>query len=158
MKRNCIRGPGYQNEESLLDKLADRFKTIPLSWQRLLESHGILSFAALEPIRGNRRMIAADLMILNKTFSDFETEISVNKIGHRLANICVTVTKANPEKSPVRVSLMSDEREVASYPMRTGNAHFESIPFGHYALTFTRNGVLIGRYPFQIKETGNGSQ
>ena len=151
MKKNCIRRLGHLNGGGLLDELTDILDTIYLSWQHSLGYDGILGFAALEPIRGNRTMIAKDLMILNKAFPDFETEISVTNIGHQLANICVTVTKTNPKKSPVRVSLMSDERELASYPMPTGDAHFESIPFGQYALKFTRNGVMIGRYSFHIK-------
>ena len=158
MKRNCIRELGLLDGGGLLDKLTGRFNTISLTWQRFLEHHGILGFAALGPIRGNRTMIAKDLIILNKTFSDFETEISITKIGHQLTNICVTVTQANHKKFPARVSLISDERELASYPMPTGDAHFESIPFGQYALKFINNGVLIGRYSFQIKETDNGSQ
>ena len=146
------------DEGNLLDKLTGRVKALSLQWQRFLEQNSKLSFAALAPIRGNKTQVADDLVIVQKTFSDLETEISVEKVDHQLANVTVAIRKANPEKVPVRVSLMAEDRELASYLMDKGDAHFESVTFGHYALMFTHNSTLIGHYSFQIKETGNGSQ
>lgn len=122
------------------------------------EQDSQLGVAALAPIRGNKTLVADDLVLLRKTFPDLETEISIEKVDRLLANVSVTIRKANPEKAPIRVSLMADDREVASYLVDKGEAHFESVTFGHYALAFTTNGTLIGRYLFQIKETGNGSR
>ncbi len=158
LTKRVIGGLDRLDEGSLLDKLAGRARALSLQWQRFLEQNGKLGFAALAPIRGNKTLVADDLVLLQKTFSDLETEISVEKIDHQLANVSVAIRKANPEKTPVRVSLMADDREVASYLMDKGDAHFESVTFGHYALMFTHNSTLIGRYSFQIKETGNGSQ
>ena len=144
---------------NLLDKLTGRVKALSLQWQRFLEQNNSrLSFAALAPIRGNKTQVADDLVLVQKAFADLEAEISVEKVDHRLANVGVAILKANPEKAPVRVSLMDEDREVASYLMDQGDAHFEAVAFGHYALMFTRNSTLIGHYSFQIKETGNGRQ
>lgn len=156
--KRVLGGLDRLDEGSLLDKLKGRVKALSLQWQRFLEQNSKLSFAALAPIRGNKTLVADDLVLLHKTFSDLETEISVEKVDRQLANVSVAIRKANPEKAPIRVSLMSEDREVASYLMDTGDAHFESVTFGHYALMFTHNSTLIGHYSFQIKETGNGSQ
>jgi len=146
------------DEGNLIDKLAGHIKALSLQWRRFFELNGIMGFAALEPIRGNKTKVADDMVLLNKTFSDLETEIAIEKIEHRLANVSVTIDNADTYKTPVRVSLMSDDRELASYLINMGDAYFESVPFGHYTLNFTRSGVLIGQYSFQIKETGNGTQ
>ncbi len=145
-------------EGSLLDKLAGSIKALRLQCRRFIEQKGIVGFAALEPIRGDKTMVADDLVLLHKTFSDLESEIAIEKIDHQMANVGVAINKASDDQPPVRVSLLADDREVASYLMRSGDAYFESVPFGHYTLMFTRNGALIGQYAFQIKETGNGSQ
>jgi hypothetical protein len=146
------------DQGSLLDRLVARARALCLQWQHFLELNGKLGFATLAPIRGNKALVADDLVLLNKTFSDLETEISVEKIDRRLANVSVAVRKANPEKAPVRVSLMTGDREIASYLVDTGEAYFESVAFGHYTLVFTHNGSSIGRYSFNIKETGNVSR
>ena len=156
--KRVLAGLDRLDEGSLLDKLTGRVKALSLQWRRFLEQNSKLSFAALTPIRGNKTLVADDLVLLHKTFSDLETEISIEKVDHQLANVSVAIHKANPEKVPVRVSLMAEDREVASYLMDTGYAHFESVTFGHYALMFAHNSTLIGHYSFQIKETGNGSQ
>ena len=146
------------DDGSLLDRLAGRIRALYMQWQRFIEQNGRMGFATLAPIRGNKTLVADDLVILQKTFSDLETEISIEKVERQLTNVSVAIRKANPEKTPIRVSLVAEDREVASYLMDKGDAHFESVTFGHYSLVFTHNSTLIGRYSFRIKETGNGSQ
>ena len=141
-----------------LEKRTGRNHTLSFMWQRLKGNRWLWGLSAYGPTRSNKTMIADDLMVLNKRVANFGTEISVTKIGHRLANIEVAVLNPKPEIFPLRVGLVTDEREVASCPVVKGGACFESIPFGHYILTFTRRRALVGRYSFQIKETDNGSQ
>jgi len=59
-------------------------------------------------------------------------------------------------ETPIRVTLLKDNREVSSYLTNGTNAVFEDMPFDHYQLLFTRNGVKIGEYLFEIKESRNG--
>ena len=158
LSKRVIAGISYLDKGSPLDRLAGRTRAIFLQWQRFLEQNGGLGFTPLAPIRGNKTQLADDLVLLQKTFSDLETEISIEKVDRQLANVTVTIQKANPDKSPVRVGLMAEDREVASYLMDKDAAQFESVKFGHYALVFTFNSTLIGRYFFQIKESGNVSQ
>ncbi len=158
LTNQVIGGLDRLDDGSLVDWLAGHAIAVFFQGQRFLEQNGKMGFTTLAPIRGNKTQVADDLVLLQKTFSDLETEISVEKIEHQLANVSVYIRKANPEKTPIRVSLMSDDREVASYLADKGDAYFESVTFGHYALVFTHNGTLLGRYSFQIKETGNGSQ
>lgn len=158
LTKRTIGGLDRMAAGSPLDWLAGRARALSLQWRRFFERQGKLGFAALATIRGNKTLVADDLALVRKTFSDLETEISVEKIDHQVVTVSVAIRNANPEKTPVRVSLMSEEREVASYLIDKGGVHFESVTFGHYALMFTRNSSLIGRYFFQIKETDNGSQ
>jgi hypothetical protein len=142
---------------SLMDALSGRIRSLILKWKEYVNAKGMGGHAVLEPIRGSKTLVANDLVVLNKTFSDLETEISIEKIDPRLAIVSVTISKVNPEKTPVRVSLMTEQREVASYLVGSGDAYFERVPFGHYTLRFTSNGALIGQYAFQLKETDDDS-
>ena len=158
LTNQVIGGLDRLDDGSLVDWLAGRTRAVSLQMQGFLEHNGKMGFTTLAPIRGYKTLVADDLVLLQKTFSDLETEISVEKVDRQVANVSVFIRKANPEKVPVRVSLMAEDREVASYLADKGDAYFESVTFGHYALVFTHNGTLLGRYSFQIKETGNGSQ
>jgi hypothetical protein len=142
----------------LRDRLAGRIKAFKLQWSRYFKPTEPFSAMALEPIRGNKTRLAEDLVLLHKTFPDLETEITIEKIDPRTANLGVAVFMHESAKPPLRVSLLSKDREMASYLIDTGEALFESIPFGRYTLVFTRNGTTIGQYAFHIRETGNGSQ
>ena len=156
--KRVIDGLDGLNKGCLWDRLAGRARAMFLQWQRLVEQFGMMGSAALQPIRGDKTVVADDLVMLRKTFSGLETEISLEKIDCGLANVNVVIRNASPDRTPVRVSLVSDNRELASYLIGLGGAYFESVPFGHYTLCFSQNGHLIGQYGFQIKESGNGNQ
>ena len=58
----------------------------------------------------------------------------------------------------IRVTLKKGEREICSYLANEAYVLFEDIPFGHYNLTFGRDGVMLGRYYFEVKEAGHGGR
>ena len=109
----------------------------------------------LAPIRGSKRIISEDLILIRKSFDDFNAEIEIEKTGHDRARIDVMVTEKT-QNNPIRVTLLKNKREVSSYLTNGSNAVFEDIPFDHYLLLFTRNGAKIGEYLFEIKENRNG--
>ena len=156
--KRIIKRLDYVEKGNLIDEITIRIKSLSFQWQRFLAIKGLTGSPTLEPIRGNKTIISDDLVILNKSFSDLETEISIEKIDNKLANVSVSISKVNPEKIPIRVSLISEKREVASYLMGTGEETFESLQFGHYILSFSYNSVLIGKYSFHLRESGNGSK
>jgi len=111
----------------------------------------------LAPIRGSKRVVSEDLIHLKKTFKEIETEIEIERTGVSKAHIRVKSAGSNGCGEGIRVTLKRGEREISSYLMdSSGYVLFESIPFGHYSLTLTRDGVMLGNYPFEIKETHDG--
>ncbi len=107
----------------------------------------------LAPIRGSRRVVSEDLIHIRKTFKEIETEIEIEKTGERRAYIRVSLSPRVSKGKGVRATLIRGEREVSSLPLTENPAVFEEIPFGHYRLNFSRNGVNLGTYLFEIKES-----
>ena len=112
----------------------------------------------LAPVRGSKTVIAEDLILLRKSFSDLEAEIEIEKRDQDKASIRVMLLRDDIPAKPIRVTLFKNGREIASYPFNRSTAFFEDIPFGRYVLVFTRKGVKAGEYPFEIKETRHGRE
>jgi len=112
----------------------------------------------LAPVRGTKTVIAEDLILLRKSFSDLDAEIEIEKKGRNMAYIRVLLARDDTPEKPIRITLFKNGREVVSCPSTRSAALFEDIPFGHYELVFTRKGVKAGEYPFEIKETRHGRE
>ena len=110
----------------------------------------------LAPIRGSKKVISENLVHINKTFEEIGTEIEIEKTGSGKANIRVKFTESVPKNKGIRVTLNRGEREISSQPFNGDYVLFEEVPFGHYGLTFSRNGVMLGKYLFEIKESHHG--
>jgi hypothetical protein len=118
----------------------------PLPWRR----------TTLGPIRGSKTVVSDDLVHLKKTFKKIETEIEIEKTGNLTANIRIRLTQNSNHTNAVRATLKKGQREISSHPLTGAYALFEDTPFGHYELIFSSNGVLLGTYLFEIKESSNG--
>ena len=136
-------------------KVSRAFKQVLFKWPDLLTDFLPWQNIRLAPIRGSKRIISEDLILIRKSFDDFSAEIEIEKTGHDRARIDVVVTE-KIRNNPIRVTLLKDKREVSSYLANGSNAVFEDMPFDHYLLLFTRNGAKIGEYLFEIKESRNG--
>ena len=112
----------------------------------------------LAPVRGSKTVIADDLILLKKSFSDLEAEIEIEKKGQDKASIRVMLLRDDIPTKPIRVTLSKNGREVASYPFNKSKVFFEDMPFARYVLVFTRKGRKAGEYPFEIKETLHGGK
>lgn len=112
----------------------------------------------LEPIRGSRKAVSDDLFRIKKSFREFDTEIEIEKTGENTAHIRVRLFKHNGYSNRIRVTLKRGERELCSSLFSGGHVIFEDISFGPCKLIFDRDGVSLGAYLFDIKETRNGKK
>lgn len=132
-----------------LDRLSDKLSHVLMlkPWTGL----------QLEPIRGSKTRLAKDLIQLKKQFRDFDAEIEIEKIGEGKAHIRVNfLSGTGDEEKRVRVTLTRGRREVASHLLTRSRVLFENTPFGRYGLVFSRDGVELGEYHFEITENRHG--
>lgn len=128
------------------DKVADFFRFTPWgAWQ-------------LQPIRSARRKVDKNLIILQQTFRDIETEIEIERIGADQCHIRILFPEPSPIGTGVRVTLKRGDREIASYLAEKNRVVFEDIPFGRYGLTLAKEGTALGTFAFEITETGCGER
>lgn len=156
--RRAIEAVRGIKDNSLLDKVSIY---VSLFASKLSEtSTGLWPWKSpgLAPVRGTKTVIAEDLILLRKSFSDLDAEIEIEKKGRNMASIRVMLARDDTPEKPIRITLFKNGREVASCPSTRSAALFEDIPFGHYELVFTRKGVKAGEYPFEIKETRHGRE
>jgi len=110
----------------------------------------------LQAIRGPKRIRVKDFVRLRRTFEDIDAEIEIERTGENKAQIRVRVLEAEKLRHLVRVTLMQGGREVASSLAEQGSVLFEDTPFGHYSLTLTGDGLALGTFVFEIKESHRG--
>jgi len=110
----------------------------------------------LSPIRGSRKAVSDDLFRIKKSFREFDTEIEIEKAGENTAHIRVRLFERNGCGNGIRVTLKRGERELCSSLLSGGRVLFEEISFGPCKLIFERDGVRLGAYLFDMKETRNG--
>jgi hypothetical protein len=141
--------------DSLSEKLERAIKTLPNRISDFL-NHTTGAELQPQPIRGSKKILTKNLVLLEKTFKDMETEIEIEKMGENRAHIRVRPLLDDTTSQMIRVTLKKGDREIASHLVEEGQVLFEDIPFGHYSLTFARDGVTLGICQFEIKETNGG--
>jgi hypothetical protein len=141
--------------DSLSEKFERAIKTLPTRISNFL-NHKTWAKLQPQPIRSSKRIVAKDLVLLKKTFRDIETEIEIEKMGENRAHIRVRLLLADTTNQTIRVTLKKGDREIASHLAEGAHVLFEDIPFGHYSLTFARDGLTLGICQFEIKETNSG--
>ena len=112
----------------------------------------------LAPVRGSRKAVSDELFRIKKSFREFDTEIEIEKTGENTAHIRIRLFECNGSNSGIRVTLKRGEREFCSSLFSGGRVLFEDISFGPCKLIFDRDGVSLGAYFFDIKETRNGKK
>jgi len=117
-----------------------------------------LAQPGLAPIRGRNRAVSKDLFHIKKGFREFETDIEIEKTGENMAQLRIRLSGHKGHRDNIRVTLKTGERELCSSLPNKGQVLFEDITFGSYTLLFTKNGSSLGAYPFEIKESRNGSK
>ena len=143
-----------QVSEPLPEKIERTLKDLPTKISEFL-SFKTWGQLQPQPVRGFKRKVAKDLVLLKKTFEDVESEIEIEKVGENKALIRVRLLLADLTSQKIRVTLKKGDREIASHLAEEAYVLFEDIPFGHYSLTFARDGLTLGTYLFEIKETAH---
>lgn len=103
----------------------------------------------------------ADALVrFRRRFADLSVEIEVERIDEETAQIRVVPEATAPKQISTirarvnpRVTLTREGREIASLPLASDGILFEDIQFGRYRLVFSRDGVEIGAYPFEIRDS-----
>jgi hypothetical protein len=140
--------------DSLSEKFERAIKDLPTRISDFL-NHKTWAESQPQPVRGFKRKMAKDLVLLKKTFEDVESEIEIEKVGENKALIRVRLLLADLTSQKIRVTLKKGDREIASHLAEEAYVLFEDIPFGHYSLAFARDGLTLGTYLFEIKETAH---
>lgn len=140
--------------DSLSEKFERAIKDLPTRISDFL-NHKTWAELQPQPVRGFKRKVAKDLVLLKKTFEDVESEIEIEKVGENKALIRVRLLLADLTSQKIRVTLKKGDREIASHLAEEAYVLFEDIPFGHYSLIFARDGLTLGTYLFEIKETAH---
>jgi len=109
-----------------------------------------------QPVRGSKRRLDKNLIVIKKTFNGFDVQLEIERIGSDKCNIRVVLPGLRPVGIGMRITLRQGNREVASQPMEYAFIIFEDILFGRYRLIFDQRGVLVGTYELEITETGCG--
>ena len=105
-------------------------------------------------VRSSQGVEVNDFFRVRKMFEEIVAEIEIEKAGHQIAAIRVTLINGFGNENDFRLTLRnSNNREIASHRISGQFAIFENIPFGHYSLVFMQNGKKIGTYSFEIKES-----
>ena len=112
----------------------------------------------LATIRGSRKAISDDLFRIKKDYREFDAEIEIEKTGESAVHIRVSLFGHNGCGNNIRVTLKRGERELCSSLPDCNRVVFEDISFGPCRLVFDREGVMLGAYLFDIKETRNGKK
>lgn len=141
--------------ETLPEKVERSLKELPTKISDFL-NHKSCGELQPQPVRGPKRKVGRDFILLKKTFQDVNTEIEIEKIGDNKTRIRVRILADDAASQTIRVTLKKGDREIASYLAERSYVLFEDIPFGHYSLTLARDGSLLGIYHFEIKETQSG--
>jgi hypothetical protein len=150
--RDALRIASESTEESVFKDLWENQKR---KWKNTIYELLHWSTLQLATVRGDKKILSDNLILIEKIFSEFKAQIEIEKTGPDKANIKVLVTEDH-KSNPIRVNLFKNNREMASYLLNTSSVLFEDVPFNHYAITFTRDGSKIGEYLFEVKESRHG--
>ena len=106
-------------------------------------------------VRGNRRAISPNLVVIEKTFEEIQLEIEIEKTGERTANIKVRTISpdAGARVDGARINILKDSREIASFITAGGEALFENITFGEYTITVQHGEKRLGHLLLAVKES-----
>jgi hypothetical protein len=107
-------------------------------------------------IRGKEKIADTSVLHVESELGQFHVAVEVERLEDDLCQVAVNVkSNAGSVAEGLRLSLMSGEREQASYLARQGAAIFDRIPPGEYQLVVSGSGNSIGVIHLSIKEDGH---
>jgi len=108
------------------------------------------------PIRGPKTVAPPDVILIRKIFKGIRTEIEIEKTGGEKAHIRIRLGEGSDVGKGIRVTLKKGDREISSLLLNGGYGVFEDIAFGQYNLLFSTDGIELGTYSFETKESRHG--
>jgi hypothetical protein len=107
-------------------------------------------------IRGKEHIADDSVLHVESELGQFQVAVEVERLEDDLCQVAVNLKpKPGVVVDGLRLSLMSGEREQASFLARQGAAIFDRIPPGEYQLVVTASGNAIGVIQLSIKENGH---
>ncbi len=107
-------------------------------------------------IRGKENAADNSVLHVESDLGQFQVAVEVERLDDNLCQVAVNVkSNAGSVADGLRLSLMSGEREQASYLARQGAAIFDRIPPGEYQLVVSGSGDSLGVIQLSIKESGH---
>lgn len=104
-------------------------------------------------IRGREPAPESAMLQIDGALGGLKVGVEIERLEGDLCQVVVSATTADGALAEgLRVSLISGERERASYLARQGAATFDRIPPGDYRLAVTESGNLLGAVELTIKE------
>lgn len=144
--------PAKQRSEGVFDLVVRLVKD---SIELVSTSGQWLNPAAAVPVgvRGKAQPSATSILQVEKEIGDFKVAVEVELIGAGQCQIAVGIKDPGGRAvDKVRVSLVSEGREQASYLTRQGEAVFERIPKGEYNLSLSESGKPLGTIRLRMEE------
>ena len=123
----------------------------------LISTSGRLVMPALAAeIRGKGRTADGGMLRIEKDLGKLQIAVEIERLEDDLCQVAVHVkSNGGSVADGLRISLMSGEREQASYLARQGSAIFDRIPPGEYQLGVIDAGCSLGAIELTIKEDGH---
>jgi hypothetical protein len=146
------------NRKSLFERISASVKPVVDKGRTVFMKPWPKINTSLAPVRGSKTVLAGDLILLRKSFSDFEAHIEIENTSEDLASIVVRLPDVDETGNPIRATLLKNDREMSSFLCVGQPAIFEGVHFGRYTLVFSRNGMKVGEYAFILKETSHGAE
>ena len=140
----------YPADKSIFDVIAALVKDSV----RLLHSSAGFDLQPAPGLPGLRggRMVAPDMVVLNKSFDEFDAELSIEKLHGGACSIRVHAVEQGSKASAegLMVSLYSDDRELASGKTEHGRLVFEDVSPGRYLVRFFKRRKSIAEIAIKI--------
>ena len=129
--------------------------TLVLDSIRLVSTSGqVIQAVAPIGIRGKGQSPGTSILRVEKQLEKFTIVVEVERLEGDLCQVAVTVKlRSGAIADNIRLSLISGEREQASYLARQGSAIFDRIPPGDYRLEVFESGHSAGSIRLTIKES-----
>ena len=113
----------------------------------------LASATAPAEIRGKGKSPDGGILQVEKELEKFRITVEVERTEAELCQVAVKVKpKAGSVADGIRLSLVCEGREQASYLARQGGAIFDRIPPGEYRLAVSQAGRPVGSMRLTIKE------
>lgn len=119
----------------------------------LISTSGELVFAAAPAaIRGKGKTPASGTVQVSKQLEKYTVTVEVERTNDLCQVAVIATPAADALADGLRFSLLSGEREQASYLARQGTAIFDRIPPGRYQLAVAEAGSTLGIIELTIQE------